>query len=105
MIMKEEVEVLCLQETKMSKLDSRVCGELWGDREVEWREVEAVNSAGGVITMWGKGNYEVEEQVLGSNFIGLKGTWKEETETTVIVNVYSPCNMVGKRALWGNYLS
>lgn len=36
--------------------------------------------------------------------VRLKGTWKEETEETVIVNVYSPCNMVGKKAMWNELI-
>lgn len=103
-IQDEEVDVVCIQESKLTKLDARVCGELWGECEVEWREVEAINSAGGVVTLWGNGNFQISDQFLGSNVIGLKGIWKEETEETVIVNIYSPCNMAGKRAVWNEIL-
>ena len=100
LIQKEEVDVVCIQESKMAKLDRRVGRELWGDCEVEWREVEAINNAGGVLTLWGKRKFKVNDQVLGNNFVGIKGTWKEETEEMVIVNMYSLCNIVGKKAMW-----
>lgn len=57
-IQKEEVDVVCIQESKLTKFDSKVCNEVWGDKEVEWREVEAINRAGGVFIMWGKGNFK-----------------------------------------------
>lgn len=98
-IQKDEIDVLCIQESKMSKLDSRVYGELWGDCEVEKREMEAVNCAGGVVMMWGKGNFQINDQFLGSNVVGLKGIKKEEVEETVIMNVYSSCNMTAKGTL------
>lgn len=43
--------MLCIQESKLPKLDSKLSGEIWGDREVEWREVEAINSVGGVLIL------------------------------------------------------
>lgn len=104
LIQKEEVDVVCIQESKLSKLDLRMGGEMWGDKEVEWREVEAVNNAGGVITMWGRGNLQINDVFLGNNVVGIKGMWKEEMYDTAIVNVYSPCNMAGKRALWDELL-
>lgn len=39
-----------------------------------------------------------------NNVVGIKGLWKEETKETIIVNVYSPCNMAGKKALWEELL-
>lgn len=35
LIQKEEVDVVCIQESKLSKLDLRMGGEMWGDKEVE----------------------------------------------------------------------
>lgn len=43
LIQKEKVDVLCIEESKMTKLDSKVCREMLGDREMKWREVETIN--------------------------------------------------------------
>lgn len=37
LVQKEDVGVLCIQESKVVKVELRLCGELWGDQEVEWR--------------------------------------------------------------------
>ena len=54
-VMKEKVEILCVQESKLEVVDQKICKEVWGDSEVEWRAVPATNRAGGIITLWGKG--------------------------------------------------
>lgn len=33
-----------------------------------------------------------------------KGRWKDELEEKIIANVYSPCTMLEKRALWNEIL-
>ena len=45
--MKEQVDMLCLQETKKEMVDRTVCQALWGDSKVKWAANPAVNGAGG----------------------------------------------------------
>ena len=32
----------------------------------------------------------------------MKGVWKQESEETIIINVYSPCNLAGKIEVWNS---
>lgn len=57
LMLKEEVDILYIQESKITKMDLKVCGAIWGDKEVEWREVEAVNSAVEFLQCEGKRIY------------------------------------------------
>ncbi|KAH1246173.1 hypothetical protein GmHk_06G016303 [Glycine max] len=34
-VVKEEVQLLCIQETKRREIKLHACGALWGDREIE----------------------------------------------------------------------
>lgn len=36
LVKKEEVDILCLQETKRESIDEKICYNVWGDKEVEW---------------------------------------------------------------------
>ena len=36
----------------------------------------------------------------GSNFLMLEGTWLHNNQKMFLVNVYAPCDIAGKRALW-----
>lgn len=96
-VKKEEVDILCVQESKLLSIDIQICSEVWGDREVDWRFVPAQNSSGGIITMWGKGDFIVRDMVVGDGALGIKEVWKNEEKETILVNVYSMCNFAGKR--------
>ena len=36
MVRKEQVDMLCLQETKKAVIDKALCQVLWGDAEIRW---------------------------------------------------------------------
>ncbi|GLU01659.1 hypothetical protein SLE2022_189580 [Rubroshorea leprosula] len=38
--------------------------------------------------------------IEGENFIGIEGVWGPEGVVVFILNVYSPCQLAGKRVLW-----
>ena len=42
----------------------------------------------------------MERKVSGSGFILLEGVWVQEAQKVYIVNIYSPCDIYQKRALW-----
>lgn len=50
--------------------------------------------------MWGKGKFQLNDQFLGGNVVGVKGVWRNDIEEKIIINIYSPCNLVGERELW-----
>ena len=51
---KWKVNVVCLQETKLDKVDGRVIHNIWGNRFAGWEVLNAVNTAGGVLLLWDK---------------------------------------------------
>ncbi len=51
---KWKVDVVCLQETKLDKVDKRVIHSIWGNRFVGWEVLNAVNTADGVLLLWDK---------------------------------------------------
>ncbi|XP_057451864.1 uncharacterized protein LOC130743648 [Lotus japonicus] len=104
MVANNHVEVLCIQESKLQYLDKRICSQIWGDSNFEWRVIPAVNRSGGLICIWNPSVFSLVDCVTGTGFLGLIGTWVSIQQQCVIVNVYSPCDMVGKRALWGELI-
>ena len=36
----------------------------------------------------------------GRHFLMLEGTWVPNNQRMILVNVYAPCDLAGKRALW-----
>ena len=47
-------DVVCLQETKLSSLNSAIVRSLWGSPFIDWAVLDAVQSSGGVLLIWDK---------------------------------------------------
>lgn len=99
-VTKEQVEMILIQETKLQSVDSRLCGLIWGDGDFEWKANPAINRAGGLLCIWRKGIFTLLDCFMGVGFLGLVGTWGEQSLSCTIVNVYSPCGLEEKRRLW-----
>lgn len=97
---KGAVEMLLLQETKLLSIDKRICGALLGDRNFEWKASPSINRAGGLLCTWRKGVFRLQECIVDRSFIGLCGFWGDEIRPCIIINIYSPCNMLGKCRMW-----
>ena len=102
LITQNQVDLLCIQETKKEKIERALCQALWGDTTLSWEIYPAINSAGGLLCIWNDSMFKVERRVTGRGFILLEGMWTQEMQKTFIVNVYSPCDVVGRRALWAS---
>lgn len=48
-VRKEAIDVLCLQEIKWESISDSICYKIWGNREVKWKVVPAINKVGGVM--------------------------------------------------------
>ncbi|XP_057425670.1 uncharacterized protein LOC130719036 [Lotus japonicus] len=94
------VEVLFVQETKLQRISTRTCAQLWGESGFDWKATPAVNRGGGLLCIWNPNLFVLEECVEGQGFIGLVGVWKASQSRCVLVNIYSATDMEGKRALW-----
>ena len=99
---KLEVDLLCLQETKRESIDKASCQALWGHPDVAWEWHPAVNAAGGLLCVWNNKNFQVDLRISEKGFIMLGGVWLAHMQRVVVVNIYAPCDIVGKRQLWQN---
>lgn len=50
--------------------------------------------------MWDSNRLEFLDQLVGDGFICIKGLWGRNRVACSIDNIYYPCSLVGKRALW-----
>ena len=100
LVKKHQLDMLCIQETKKEQIDKNMCQALWGDSEVSWDIQPATNTAGGLLCLGNEQAFKVERRVNERGFILLEGTWIHETQTIFIVNIYAPCDIQSKRALW-----
>ena len=102
LVSKHQADILCIQETKREQVDKDVCQALWGDIDMGWESQPATNTVGGLLCIWNEKSFKVERRVTGRGFILLEGVWHQDMQKTFILNVYAPCDAIGKRELWKN---
>ena len=100
LIVKHKVHLVCLQETKRENFNKSICQAISGDSTGHWDFVPSVEAAGGLLCMWNNSTFVVERKVKGRSFLMLEGTCCSNNQKLIFVNVYAPCDLVGKKALW-----
>jgi len=50
-ITKEDIDMVCIQETKAEVIDPNLCRSIWGSNTVEWVDTIGTNRAGGIISI------------------------------------------------------
>ena len=102
--MANNIDILCIQETKKESVDAKLCQYLWGDSNASWECFPSSNTAGGLLCIWNNGSFLVDRRVLGRGFIMLEGTWLKEDKRVFIINVYAPCELQRKKEHWDELL-
>ena len=100
MVKKQQIDLLCIQETKKEQIEKTMCQALWRDPDVSWEMQPASNTTGGLLCLWSEKVFKMERKVSGRGFILLQGVWKQGAQKVHIVNIYSPCDIHNKRVLW-----
>ena len=54
----------------------------------------------GLLCVWNNNNFQVDLRVSEKGFIMLGGVWLPDMQRVVVVNIYAPYDIVGKRRLW-----
>ena len=62
---KWKVDVVCLQETKLDRVDWRIIRSIWGNSFVDWVALDAISTAGGVLLLWDKRVLELVDSTVG----------------------------------------
>ncbi|GKV15257.1 hypothetical protein SLEP1_g26053 [Rubroshorea leprosula] len=88
------------KETKKCGLDRNFCKRLWHSEDFDWVVKDSIGRSGGLLCVWNSKAISVKHVWEGENFISIQGVWTVENVVINVVNVYSPCQLAGKRILW-----
>ncbi|GKU93948.1 hypothetical protein SLEP1_g7497 [Rubroshorea leprosula] len=99
-VLKEKVDFIAIQETKLVTVDRKICRIIWGTDDFDWVAKPSVGRSGGLLCIWNAKVLKKMEVIEGNNFIGISALWGEERISVYILNIYSPCQLMGKRILW-----
>jgi len=101
LIFKEQVGMVCIQETKCSEFGKENCFNMWGSNEIDWVENGAINNAGGIITVWRRSCFQLSSFFNRNNSSIIEGEWKVgDGVRLTIVNVYSSGSLKEKKLIW-----
>uniref|UniRef100_A0A2N9H3D8 Reverse transcriptase domain-containing protein n=1 Tax=Fagus sylvatica TaxID=28930 RepID=A0A2N9H3D8_FAGSY len=95
-----KVDVICLQETKLDKVDGRLIHSIWGNRFAGWEVLNADNTAGGVLLLWDKRVVERIDSIVGRFSVSCQ--WKSLVDgfEWVGTGVYGPNRDDSRSELW-----
>ncbi|PNY01857.1 cysteine-rich receptor-like protein kinase, partial [Trifolium pratense] len=102
-LQKGAFDVCLLQETKKSSFEDHLIHNLWGHKDVRWVVQEPVGLSGGMLIIWNSDSFKFLSSFSGNGFLGI--TVERESVVLHIVNIYSPCNISGKKKLWEDILA
>lgn len=100
----EGLEFLGIQETKVGVVDSFLCTQLWGSSECNWSFYPTRGRSGGLLSIWDSNTLTSIFSFFGPGFIGICFERGVTRVKCFIINVYSPCDLAGKRVLWAELI-
>lgn len=103
LIDEEKPDCIFIQETKMEVIDHNFCYSLWGNNHCDWAFVPSIGRSGGLLSVWGLGAFSISSSFSGTGYLGISGVWSCGVQCS-LVNIYSPCDLEGKRSLWSNLI-
>lgn len=102
LISKEKLDFICLQETKLEIVESRLCQYLWGSSDLDWVFKTSEGRSGGILSIWSNKTFQRTDLIVGDGFLCVKGLWGGNQTQCAIVNVYSLCSLEKKKELRRN---
>lgn len=93
-------DVVVLQETKIQGDISRVARHLWGSRWVDFVNLEAIGTSGGILIMWDKRILEGQLIISGSQSISCRLTAIGQDFSWFITGVYASNSRIERQDLW-----
>ncbi|KAF1863490.1 hypothetical protein Lal_00030524 [Lupinus albus] len=100
LIRKENLDFICIKETKHERIEPKLCSPLLPGIDVDWVFQPHVGNSGGLLSIWRKNKFQLHSSHSGKGFIDICGHFWNSDKVCHIVNVYSPCNIKGKRQPW-----
>lgn len=100
LIRKHQIDICCIQETKMENLTELNCREIWGSNNVGWAHRESVGRAGGIAILWNSNSFVCSSSWDMDGAVIINGMWGAERVDCCFISVYAPCRLDERIELW-----
>ena len=88
--MKNWADVVCFQETKVEGEIENIVKKVWGNKWVNYAQVEASGTRGGIVIMWDKREWEGEISSVGMHSVTCSFTGIRQDFSWQLTGVYAP---------------
>ncbi|GJV96160.1 RNA-directed DNA polymerase, eukaryota, reverse transcriptase zinc-binding domain protein [Tanacetum coccineum] len=96
------VNLLAIQESKMSQVNLWVLRQLWGNSQFDFASSSARGMSGGIISIWNCNIFLKSNIMCNDNYVVVDGRWVPGNLNIRWINVYAPQNLSSKIALWSS---
>ncbi|GJS94432.1 RNA-directed DNA polymerase, eukaryota [Tanacetum coccineum] len=86
----EKPMIMGLQETKKDRMEENEIQYIWGSDSFGFAKVDAIGSAGGVLTIWDNSWFFDTTAMGEEGFVAVVGSWKGKDGLVGFINVYAP---------------
>ncbi|GJZ06066.1 RNA-directed DNA polymerase, eukaryota [Tanacetum coccineum] len=102
--LKNKVNLLSLQETKMEQVNLFHIKSCWGNLAFDFVVSPSVGNSGGILCVWDPKMFHKENSTVSDYFIAITGKYVPNDRNLLIISVYAPQELSEKKMLW-NYLN
>ncbi|CAL5339220.1 unnamed protein product [Camellia sinensis] len=99
LVQKRKIDILLLQESKRSSVDSSFVKSMWPWESLQFMAVDSEGSARGLLCVWNPEVFNLVECCSARSFILLSGTYNQSFGC-VVVNIYAPNDSRLRSQLW-----
>ncbi|GJZ06340.1 RNA-directed DNA polymerase, eukaryota [Tanacetum coccineum] len=97
---KNRVNVLALQETKMERMELFCVKSCWGNYAFDFVHSDSVGNSRGILCAWDPNSFHKNSHTVSDYFVIIRGVWLKTGMETLLVVVYAPHDVRDKRTLW-----
>nr|GEX69244.1 RNA-directed DNA polymerase, eukaryota [Tanacetum cinerariifolium] len=97
---KNKVNFLTLQETKMENMDLVCMRTCWGNMAFDYVHSNYVGNSGGILCVWDPNSFCKKNVTISDYFIMVRGVWHMTGQNFLLITVYAPHDGSEKKMLW-----
>ncbi|GJV73341.1 RNA-directed DNA polymerase, eukaryota [Tanacetum coccineum] len=97
---KNKVNFLALQETKMDNMDLLCVRSCWGNLAFDYVHSDSVGNSGGILCVWDPNSFCKSNVTISYYFVMVRGVWRLTGQNFLLIAVYAPQDGSEKRLLW-----
>nr|GEV23258.1 putative RNA-directed DNA polymerase, eukaryota [Tanacetum cinerariifolium] len=101
---KNKVNFLALQETKMENVELFSVKMCWGNFVFDYVHSDSVGNSRGILCVWDPNSFHKSNATVSDYFIMIRVMWRQTGNDLLIITVYAPHDLKDKQMLW-DYLT